>query len=306
MRVFPSFPSSLGSTASSAAIEQLEARRLMSVSATGLGAVGTSGVAKAYDLASFTTTDSPLKAKNYTASVVFEDGTSGAATIKLARGVFSVVAHHKYTVPTTFAPQVTITDHLDGTSQTVTASVTVNPTHTHNGLTAYVGSRVPYFETAFGGTWRQVGNNYRNKTITATRVLDTKEITWSGNIVSATALGAYSANTQEFGYFPGSSGGSYTDLFNVTGSNANVNGGVGPTTMPATYRLGRTGDDGVILSSNPAENPDDRDHMITYELKGLAGEPTSEVTYVVFWEDTPGATSDFDFNDLIVELTLQK
>jgi hypothetical protein len=299
---------SLSSTCSSAlsVCEHLEGRRLMSVTATGLNAVGVANTAKAYVLASFTTTDSPLKARNYTATVNFEDGSSGKGTLRLAKGTFSVVGHHKYLNPDTYTASVTITDKLDGTSQTVNANVEVEPAHTKNGLTQAKGSRGVYFQSGFGGTWRQIGNNYRNKTITATRVADTKDIIWSGNIVSASVIGAYSLSSQQFGFFPGSSGGSYTNLFNVSGSNATVSGGIGSTSMPATYRLARTGDNNVTLSSNPADNPDKRDHMITYQLKGLAGQPADQVTYVIFWEDTPSATSDFDFNDLIVELTLDK
>jgi hypothetical protein len=294
------------STSVSVICETLEARRLLSVSATGLSPAGVAGSAKSYDLASFTTTDSPLKARNYAATVNFGDGSSGKGRIKFAQGIFSVVATHRYIDPGTISAEVTITDKVDTTSQTVTASVDVVPSHTKAGLTVFTGSRAPYFQTAFGGAWRAVGNNYRNKTITATRILDTKDIIFSGNIVSAAALGAYSLSSQQFGYIPDTSAGSYVNLFNVTGSGANANGGVGPTTMPATYQLARSGGFEPTLSSDPANNPDGRDHMLTYQLKGLPGESANEVTYVVFWEDTPGLHSDFDFNDLIVELTLQK
>ena len=306
MRGLKNLRSASLSTPAGVACERLEPRCLMSITATGLGPSGTATVAKAYVLASFTTTDSPLKAKNYTATVNFEDGSSGTAKIKPAKHTFSVVATHKYLDPGTFTVPVTITDKLDGTSETVSANVNVIPTHTKNGLTQAKGSRSVYFQSFFGGAWVQVGNNYRGKKITATRIADAKDITWSGNIVSAVAIGAYSGSSQQFGFFPGTSGGSYTNLFNVSGSNANVSGGVGSTSMPATYRLGRTGSNDVTLSSNPGNNPDGRDHMITYQLKGLAGVPAGETTYVVFWEDTPNASSDFDFNDLIVELTLKK
>jgi hypothetical protein len=277
----------------------------MSVNATGLSPSGVANIAKPYVLASFTTTDSPLKARNYTATVNFEDGTSANAKIRLARGVFSVVAQHKYLDPDTLAVPVTINDKLDGTSQTVNANVNIDPSHTNNGLTQARKSRVPYFQSGLGGAWHQVGNNYLSGGRIAIRISDRKDIIWSGNIVSATALGAYSLSSQAFGYFPGSSGGSYTNLFNVSGSNADASGGVGTTSMPATYRLGRTGSNGVTLSSNPLENLEKRDHMITYQIKGLPGQPANQTTYVVFWEDTPNTSSDFDFNDLIVELTLQ-
>jgi hypothetical protein len=276
----------------------------MSVSATGLSPAGVALKASAYTLASFTTTDSPVKLAHYSATVNFEDGHTGAARIRLAKGVFSVVATHRYATPGTFADQVTIKDKFDSSSQTVTSNVEVDPSHSGNGLTNVKGSRVQYLELAFAGAWRAKGNNFTNGHLTATRIADKSDVNWSGNIQSASVVGAFSFSSQQFGYFPGTSGGSYTNLFNASGHNANVSGGVGFTTMPATYRLARTGSNGVVLSSNPINNADLRDHMITYQIKGMPGQPAGQKTFVVFWEDTPTVTSDFDFNDLIVELTL--
>lgn len=285
--------------------EQLEARRLMSVSATGLSPSGIVNISKPYVVASFTTADVPQKATNYSASVDFNDGTSGKATVKLARGVFSVTAPHKYQDPGAFAAQVTINDKLDSTSQTVTSSINVIPRFTANGFTKIRISPAQYFQLAFGGTWTKKGTlNFKNRSLTATRVADGKDINWSGNVVSASAVGAFSISTQTFGYFPGTSGGSFVRLFDVAGVNTNASGGIGATAISGAYRLGRTGNNGNVISSNPGNNTDRRDHMITYAITGLAGQPANQKTYIVFFEDSPGQVNLFDFNDLIVELTL--
>jgi hypothetical protein len=295
------------SSSAPVAFELLEARCLMSVSATGLsGGSVVAGKAKAFTLASFTTTDTKPKARNFTATINFEDGTSAKGTIKAAKGHFSVVGTHKYVAPLTFAPEITINDKTDGTSQTVTGSVAVTPSHNSKGFTQFVGAHAKEFQAAYGGTWQQVGNNFKSKRLTATRISDSSDIIWSGDVVSAVAIGAYSTSAQTFGYVPGNSGGTYVNLFDVTGSNASVNGGVGPTTMPATYRLARYGGFLPLLTSDPADNVDGRDHLISYVLEGLAGQPANETTYVLFFEDTPSVTSDFDFDDMVVQLTLQK
>ncbi len=277
----------------------------MSVSVTGLSPSGVVNVAKPYLVASFTTTDSPLSVKHYSATVNFEDGTSGPAKFKLAHGVFSVTAQHKYVDPGLVAAQVTINDKVDGTSQTVTSNINVIPKFTANGLTKLRIAQNQYFQLAFGGTWVRKGNNYASHSLTATRVSDSKDVNWSGNVVSASAVGAFSVSTQTLGYFPGTSGGTFTKLFDVSGFNASASGGVGPTTINGTYRLARTGGNDITLTSNPADNVDKRDHMVTYVIKGLPGQAANQTTYMIFWEDSPGQVNLFDFNDLIVELTLQ-
>jgi hypothetical protein len=284
--------------------EQLESRCLMSVTPAALSPTGVALKASSYNLATFTTTDSPVKAANYTATVSFGDGSSGAGKVKFAKGVFSVSATHRYANPGILSAVVTIHDKVDGTSQSVTDSVAIDPSHSGNGLTNVKGSRAQYFQLAFTGAWRAKGTNYTNGKLTATRINDRADINWSGNIDSASVVGAFALNSEQFGFLPGTSGGSYQNLFSINGNGSSVTGGVGATAMPATYRLARTGDDGNVFSSDPLNNKDFRDHMITYQIKGIPGQPAGEKTYVVFWEDTPGVTSDFDFNDLIVEVTL--
>ena len=208
MRGLKSLRSGSLSFSSNITCEQLEPRCLMSVTAVGVNSAGVAKVAKPYVFATFTTTDSPLKAKNYTATVNFGDTTEGTAKIKLAKGVFSVVASHKYLVgPEPFAAGVTVTDKLDGTSETVQANVQIKAAPNHSPFTQYVGSLADEFETAYGGTWTQSGNNYRDGSLSAVRTSDRKDIIWSSNIVSAIVVSTNSpGDSQQFGFFPGSSG----------------------------------------------------------------------------------------------------
>jgi len=261
------------------------------------------GAGIAYKLATFTTTDLPLKATNYSATVNFEDGRSGKAGISLANGVFSVAAIHRYALPGEYqAVQVTIHDKLDGTSQTVATTVFVDPSHTGNGFTLLRHPQTPFFVTAFGGTWRKVGRNYKNHTLTAVRISDRRDTFWTGNIQSVSVIPTPAVFSEQFGYIAGTSGGSYVNLFDATGAGAT--GGIGFAAMPTVYRLARTGQDGNVFTSNPPDNLDHRDHMVTYQIEGLVGQPSGQSTYVLGFEDTVDANI-YDYKDLMVEFTVE-
>jgi hypothetical protein len=288
---------------------------MMSVTAVGVNSSGVAKVNKQYVFATFTTTDSPVKLKNYTATVNFGDGTGGAAKIKFARGVFSVVATRKYPVgPETLLAQVSITDKLDNTTATAQADVQIAAAPNHSPYPQISPSLASDFDIAYGGTWTQSGNNYRSGGLTAVQIPFTKDITWSGNIASASVVVANSPYTQEFGFLPGGSGGSYTNLFTVNGTYANVTGEVGPTSMPATYRLA---DDvpslGAAYTSNPANDPFSGIHvMAAFQINGLKGLAPHQKAYLICFDTPePGVVSttgalDYDYDNLIVRLTLQK
>ncbi|MEM8756764.1 MAG: DUF4114 domain-containing protein [Planctomycetota bacterium] len=57
---------------------------------------------------------------------------------------------------------------------------------------------------------------------------------------------------------------------------------------------------GARYSSNPADNWNKRDHMVTYTLY----ENNRKTGYAVFFEDIGGKHSDRDFNDVAVGLTI--
>lgn len=159
------------------------------------------------------------------------------------------------------------------------------------------------FKHAYGGPFRRDGLNFSNGEITATRVDDAGDQIWqqSDAIVSARAVAAFSRMHQTFGYFNGTGGGTLNPLFTVTGRNFHVAGETGALPMIGKYRLGREGE-GRVFSSSPTDNKDGRDHMVTYAITGIPNQPSNVQTWMLFWEDKPARTSDFNFNDLVVEL----
>jgi hypothetical protein len=182
------------------------------------------------------------------------------------------------------------------------------------------------FEHIYGGDFVADGLNFTNGVITAIRVQDylpgpdgvmdmtngaadsAADQIWMNGKFTATAEARYANFEQAFGYVLGSSGGSFTKLFDVSGSGFNVSGS---TTMAIdllgeTFRWARGGDNGIFTSKD-GDNKDDLDHMVTYKIEGLND---GTVTWLLFWEDlnknfwqNEGWLSrDGDFNDLVVEV----
>jgi hypothetical protein len=174
----------------------------------------------------------------------------------------------------------------------------------------------------YGGTFSPVGSlNFSNGLVTANRVEDfiveegnptggedASDQTWRAQFTNAVAEARFAAFSQEFGYFQGSTGGSYIPLFPVVGEGYGVTGeAVIPLLANQLLRWGRNGDNG-IFSSKIADNTDNRDHMVTYQIfdeQGTAGGGQGIFRWLVLWEDIRDNEpfEDWDFNDLAVEIT---
>jgi len=164
-------------------------------------------------------------------------------------------------------------------------------------------NQLQILDHVYGGSFTKDGNDFANGAITATRVDDSQDQIWSQTdaIVSARAVASFNTLTEAFGYFNGASGGSFHTLFTASGTGFNVSGNSGTVPMTTPYRLGRGGE-GTLFSSNGAENVDQRDHLVTYAITGVPGTPANVQTWMLFWEDLPAPSSDFDFNDFVVEM----
>ncbi len=174
------------------------------------------------------------------------------------------------------------------------------------------------FNTLYGGGFTANGDNFENGVITATRVDDfgvggvlnvlsgsagdADDQVWSSDpltVFSAKAVGRFAAFNQSFGVFEGESGGAFQELFSVSGSGYAVTGEVSNVNLTGDFRFGRSGQNGP-QSSLDGDNVDGLNHLVTYEITGLNGDKT----WLLFWEDlNQGDPTDFDFNDLVVEVT---
>jgi hypothetical protein len=165
---------------------------------------------------------------------------------------------------------------------------------------------------AYGGTFNASGVNYGNGTLTAQRLSDTagpgSDECWGEAFVSARAIARFAGSEQSFGYVDGASGaGTFQNLFTVTGWGTSVGGNTFELDLcsnPVRFARGNGNTDGgdQMFSSLAADNVLGADQMVAYQLLGGSG----PARYVLFFEDV-GANldSDWDFNDLVVEVTVR-
>ncbi|MCC6681386.1 MAG: DUF4114 domain-containing protein [Phycisphaeraceae bacterium] len=159
------------------------------------------------------------------------------------------------------------------------------------------------FSQLYGGTFSVTDSvSFTNGAITAQRVDDENDLLFSGEMFDAESQAVFATRSQTFGYMPGASGGTFQQLIAVTGNQYNVSGAVANMQVNAPIRLARMDND-YLVTSQPSDNSDGLDHMITYSIQGLN---TTQQVMVIFFEDLPQQDSfaDFDYNDLVVELRL--
>lgn len=132
---------------------------------------------------------------------------------------------------------------------------------------------------------------------------------WTDGVATCTAEARFAGNPQEFGYafFPPA----YIKLFDVTGSGFAVTGSaVVSFGMGAQWQWARANDSdsGLVNAhfSNPPNNLDGGDHMVTYYVTGAPGVDPMKVVWLLWWEDITGGGSDRDYNDLVVQLEVQQ
>ncbi len=150
----------------------------------------------------------------------------------------------------------------------------------------------------YGGTFVASGNDFTNGTVSAIRVNDDLDQLFPTNTYSASAKAVYADFGQRFGYLPGADGSTYVNLFDVDGDGFAVTGAASDVDIDGPFRFARNGDLGLVATSDPADNPDAADHLVTYLIDGL---DTTDSVAILAFEDR--VAFDFDFNDLVVEVT---
>ncbi|HEX8915489.1 MAG TPA: hypothetical protein VF796_24260 [Humisphaera sp.] len=148
----------------------------------------------------------------------------------------------------------------------------------------------------YGGSFAATANGFTNGAVTATRVDDGVDRLWTGGLVTFTPVASFSRSEQSLGLSL-ATGSGYEHLFSV-----NSFGYVGAS--PVTVDLGKNVWDLTLdnsasgLRTRSAGPSAADDQMVTYKINGAGGKGN---TFLLFWEDTPLATSDKDYNDLVVQ-----
>jgi hypothetical protein len=156
---------------------------------------------------------------------------------------------------------------------------------------------------AYGGDFAANGLDFSNGSITAMRCDDTgsgyADQCWTAGLHSARALARFGGFEQSLGVVHGESGGSAQTLFTVVGTGLNVSGSVDDLDCSGkAFRFARGGG-GELFTSFDDDNTLGYDQMISYRVTG----PNGLDRYVLFFEDASAAqNSDWDFNDLVVEI----
>ena len=184
----------------------------------------------------------------------------------------------------------------------------------HAGFTPYAGTKhneaglAKVFELAYGGDFVADGHNFTNGLLTAVRIDDDHDRTFTGKILGGRMLARYAAASQELGYLD--AGGNYTSLGQVDGWGFPVTGAIAAADLSGgTYTFARAGS-GMRWSSDPADNGGG-DQLITFKLVPAGVQTVAAVAdthlYVQFWEDLDVTKrfSDRDYNDMVLELAVQ-
>jgi hypothetical protein len=119
----------------------------------------------------------------------------------------------------------------------------------------------------------------------------------------------YAANGQTLGWVNNVGSGS-GDILTVTGSGLNPSFtyaiGAPPTALSSSFTWYDKTDAGT-WSSNPVNNSNDGDHMVTFWVTGSYANGNlingGLGAYVICFEDLPLAGSDRDYNDMVVEVS---
>lgn len=174
-------------------------------------------------------------------------------------------------------------------------------------------TQVEIMDSIYGGIFVANGVDYSNGAIDLIRVWDADatagpldlisgnpsldiDQVWTDGIATVTAEAKYAALGQSFGWNQGGTvGAGYTELL----TDADIGGASVQIDVMGDMLWGVSPSSGDTFWSMDSENTDTFDHLITYEVLGLAGPAT---TWLLFWEDLPAGGSDFDYNDFVIEV----
>lgn len=146
------------------------------------------------------------------------------------------------------------------------------------------------------------------------RVDDNVDKWWTltGGSGEATVQAKYAGFDHRFGYWNSNYAGGFIEILGPTQTSnpPGAQGSFTPATSTFTFGLHGWGwGDEYVWSSEPYNNPVSTtnpnvnaanenllDHMVTFRIPGTGN-------YVIAWEDLPNIYSDFDYNDLVLEIS---
>ena len=129
------------------------------------------------------------------------------------------------------------------------------------------------------------------------RIDDDLDKYWNNNgTIQVETLGRWGAAGQLFGYIDTNN--SFTSLFTVDKSNRKPSAQFLAGESGSVFRFGMDPSRAGLWSSNPADNSDLLDHMVTWQINAVDS-TTGNAGYVIAWEGVLGG-GDQDYNDLVL------
>lgn len=131
---------------------------------------------------------------------------------------------------------------------------------------------------------------------TLTRIDDSADLFWANEgAISVKTIGKWAGFRQEFGLINADN--EFIPLFDVA-SWGYPRARFGINDSGPRFRFGLDPSGAPLWSSNPGDNPDGLDHMVTWQITG-GGNEYLHGAFVIAWEDLEGG-GDRDFNDLVL------
>jgi|GEM_PF-5288611 len=124
---------------------------------------------------------------------------------------------------------------------------------------------------------------------------------WVDGVGNFTVEAKIAGNSQEFGYYDGA----YTSV--LTGASVGDTATAGPVVGSVFQWVLKSGGNtwyshNLLPGSSIA--PQDMDHMVTWQVEYKSGPKLGGKVWIVAWEDLPSGISDFDYQDLVVEISV--
>lgn len=174
----------------------------------------------------------------------------------------------------------------------------------------------------YGGTFTGIGDDlgygmstkFSNGTITAHRIYDWNEDEfklniisngpndvdqiWTNGVTNVTAEAKYAAFDQSFGW---NNGGLGISDYNELLIHSDVGNGPVELTIDGDFLWGMK-PDSYEWWSKDSLNSDANDHLVTYKITGLETPWTVWMVCVEDLPSSPSPSSDFDYNDFVIEI----
>ena len=156
----------------------------------------------------------------------------------------------------------------------------------------------------FGGTFVADGANFSNGSINAVRLDDSHDQIYGPGEYDMTVVAKFAAPEESVDFIYGRTGMDFWRMQNVSGFGYDITGTQGALINFNGHFRWALDDEKGMYTSQPSDNPNQQDAMITYRIKG---ESDKLVHYVLLFEnldpDKPGHKTRNDYNDLVLSVT---